>query len=266
MMQRIAYRCLQQGLTLIELMVAMTIGLMLLLALSALFLSFKQTTQSQGGIAQMQDDQRMAMTILSQVIQSAGYFPNPASATSTSVFGVTTSAISSEYFGSAGQIIYGMDGAASGTPDTLYVRYATVPNDGVLMCNGGSNTTSSAVYVNKLSASATSAQMTCSAYRQDDASATVTGIVGGIDLSSSSLCTKVGYVGISNIKFLYGLGSSSSASSVTSYASATAITSGGNWNYVFSVKPVITQLYCFKQGVAPQAVTFSQIISLPNRQ
>jgi type IV pilus assembly protein PilW len=75
MMRKPVSRFCQRGLTLIEMMVAMTIGLVFLLALSALFLSFKQTSQGQHGIAQMQDDQRMAMTILSQVIQSAGYFP-----------------------------------------------------------------------------------------------------------------------------------------------------------------------------------------------
>lgn len=265
MMRKPVSRFCQQGLTLIEMMVAMTIGLVFLLALSALFLSFKQTSQGQHGIAQMQDDQRMAMTILSQVIQSAGYFPNPASATVSTAFGATTSSVSGESF-STGQVIYGMDGANSATPDTLYVRYATTPNDGVLMCDGQSNTTSSGVYVNKLSASATSVQMTCSEYRQDAASATVSGIVGGVNLSSSSVCTKVGYVGISNIKFLYGIGSSSSSRSVTLYASATAVTNNSAWLYVYSVKPVITQLYCFQQGVAPQAVTFSQTVSLPNQQ
>ncbi|WP_276608565.1 MULTISPECIES: prepilin-type N-terminal cleavage/methylation domain-containing protein [Aquitalea] len=247
------------GFTLIEMMVAMTIGLVFLLALSALFLSFRKTSQGQGGIAQMQDDQRMAMTILSQVIQSAGYFPNPASATLATALSADSSTVSGVSF-SAGQVVYGVDSGVSSTPDTLYVRYQSAQNDGVVNCQGGSNASSTtATYINQLSASATTQQLTCGLN-----GATAVGVVGGLNPSSASICTSVGYVGISNVKFLYGFDASQSGS-VTRYASAGVVTSSSAWPYVYSVKPVITQLYCFQQGVAPQSVTFSQTISLPNQ-
>ena len=252
----VAHLC-QQGLTLIEMMVAMTIGLVFLLALSALFLSFKQTSMGQNGIAQMQDDQRMAMTILSQVIQSAGYFPNPASATVSTALSADTSTVSGVSF-TAGQIIYGVDSGVSSTPDTLYLRYQSAQNDGVVNCQGGTNASSTtATYINQLSASATTLQLTCGLN-----GATAVGVVGGLNPSSAATCTRIGYVGISNVKFLYGFDAAGSGS-VTRYASAGVVS---NWSYVYAVKPVITQLYCFQQGVAPQAVTFAQTISLPNQQ
>ncbi|NWK78637.1 PilW family protein [Aquitalea sp. LB_tupeE] len=257
MMQPPVHRYLQQGLTLIELMVAMTIGLLFLLALSALFLSFKQTSLQQGGVAQMQDDQRMAMTILSQVIQSAGYFPNPASATVSTALAADSTTVSGVSF-TAGQVIYGVDSGVAATPDTLYVRYQSAQNDGVVNCQGGTNASATtATYINQLSASATTLQLTCGLN-----GATALGVVGGVNLSAATTCNRVGYVGISNVKFLYGLDPSGSGS-VTRYASAGVVS---NWSYVYAVKPVITQLYCFQQGVAPQSVTFSQTISLPNQQ
>lgn len=247
------------GFTLLEMMVSMTIGLVFLLAVSALFLSFKQTSLHQGGVAQMQDDQRMAMTMLSQVIQSAGYFPNPASATVSSALAADSTTVSGVSF-SAGQVVYGVDSGVAATPDTLYVRYQSAQNDGVLNCLGGTNASSTtATYINQLSASATTLQLTCGLN-----GATAVGIVGGLNPSSAAICSRVGYVGISNVKFLYGFDASQSGS-VTRYASAGVVTSSSAWPYVYAVKPVITQLYCFQQGVAPQAVTFSQTIALPNQ-
>lgn len=256
MMPRIFNRQMQQGLTLIELMVAMTIGLLFLLALSALFLSFKQTSLHQGGVAQMQDDQRMAMTILSQVIQSAGYFPNPASASVSTALAADSTTVSGVSFG-AGQLIYGVDSGVASTPDTLYVRFQSAQNDGVVNCQGGTNASATtATYINQLSASATSLQLTCGLN-----GAAAVGVVGGVNLSAAATCNRVGYVGISNVKFLYGLDPAGSGS-VTRYASAGVVS---NWSYVYAVKPIVTQLYCFQQGAAPQAVTFSQTISLPNQ-
>jgi len=247
-----------RGMTLVEFMVAITIGVMFLLAMGALFLSFKRTSQSQSGIAQLQDDQRMAMTILSQIIQSAGYFPNQASSTLSAALPSDSTTISGVSF-SAGQMLQGAAGSASSVPDTLYIRYQTAQNDGVINCQGGSNASAGTmVYINQLSVASSTLQMTCGLN-----GAAAVGLIGGVNASASAStpCTKVGYLGISNIKFLYGMDVSGSGS-VTQYASAGAVT---NWANVYSVQSTITQLYCAQQGALPQSISFSRIVFLPNQ-
>lgn len=247
-----------QGLTLVELMVAITIGMFMLLALFSVFISFKKSSQSQTGIAQMQDDQRMVMTILSQVIQSAGYFANPVSNTASSVFAIA-SAGGSNF--SVGVPIYGTDSGAASSPDTLYVRYQSAQNDGVVNCQGGTNASSTtATYINQLSVASSALQFTCALFGAGG-NGTAQALVGGnASGSAATACSSVGYLGISNIKFLYGVGGASG--SVTSYASAGAVS---NWANVYSIQPTVTQLYCAQQGSLPQAVTFSRIIFLPNQ-
>src|ERR1700685_920534 len=66
-----------QGFTLLELMIAMTIGLFLAGALITVVQTNKTVFLNQNQLEQMQDSARMAMTLMSNVIQSAGYFPQP---------------------------------------------------------------------------------------------------------------------------------------------------------------------------------------------
>ncbi len=64
----------QAGLSLIELMVAIVIGLFLTLGLSTMFLNMYSTSQSQGTVNQAQENQRLALVILTNTVQLAGYF------------------------------------------------------------------------------------------------------------------------------------------------------------------------------------------------
>jgi type IV pilus assembly protein PilW len=70
-------RAAHQGFTLLELMIAMTIGLFLSGALVTVVQTNKRVFLDQNRLEQMQDGQRMAMTLMTDVIQSAGYFPQP---------------------------------------------------------------------------------------------------------------------------------------------------------------------------------------------
>ena len=76
-----ASRRLASGLTLIEMMVAVTIGLFIALALSSVFLSLKSAFVSQDQLAQLQDNERLALTILTSSVEMAGYFPDPVAST-----------------------------------------------------------------------------------------------------------------------------------------------------------------------------------------
>lgn len=67
-------RCRSEGFALVELMVALTLGLLLSLALIQIFLSAKDTYQSQTASAQLQEDARFVLNKLAQDIRMVGTF------------------------------------------------------------------------------------------------------------------------------------------------------------------------------------------------
>ena len=62
------------GFSLVELMVALTIGLIILGAVSSLFVSSKQTYTTQDSLARLQENARFAMQFLIKDLRLAGYF------------------------------------------------------------------------------------------------------------------------------------------------------------------------------------------------
>jgi len=70
----------ERGVTLVELMVAMVIGLILAVAASAIYLYSKQNYNSSSETTQMEENGRFALNLLSQYIKTAGFVViNPAS-------------------------------------------------------------------------------------------------------------------------------------------------------------------------------------------
>ncbi|MES9904783.1 MAG: PilW family protein [Sedimenticola sp.] len=71
-----AYRSIhrQQGLSLVELMVGMAIGLVLLLGISEVFLGNSATFRTQEGIARTQESGRFAIQKIASSVRSAGFF------------------------------------------------------------------------------------------------------------------------------------------------------------------------------------------------
>ncbi len=67
-------RSSELGLTLVELMVAITIGLVITFAVTSLYISNQQTYKAQTGNAQMQDNARFAMAQVGRIIKQAGYY------------------------------------------------------------------------------------------------------------------------------------------------------------------------------------------------
>jgi type IV pilus assembly protein PilW len=63
----------QRGMTLIELMVAMTIGLFMMLILSTAYFNGAQLFQTQNQLAEIQDNGRAAMELLAKEVRMAGY-------------------------------------------------------------------------------------------------------------------------------------------------------------------------------------------------
>jgi type IV pilus assembly protein PilW len=143
---RSGLRCSQQGYSLVELSVAVVIALFLLGGLFTLWQNTRRTYATQNQLAQLQDGQRLAMTMIGDVIQEAGYFPDPLLNNAAGEFGV------SPPFVNIGQSVFGTaPGGAQG--DTITVRYVTAGGDGVMKCTGQTDTTGQ-TYVNTFSVDA----------------------------------------------------------------------------------------------------------------
>jgi len=120
----------QRGFTLVELMVTVAIALFLLAGLGTILQNVRATYANQQSLSQLQDQQRFAMTVLTDVIQAGGYFPDP--------LGMTpASALPAAGAYQVGQAFTGAQGA--GVPDSIGVRYVTAGQDGVILCDGSTN-------------------------------------------------------------------------------------------------------------------------------
>jgi type IV pilus assembly protein PilW len=71
----------QQGLSLVELMVALLIGLVLLAGVFQIYLSGRQSAHAQEDLARMQENGRYAMDLITQDLRRAGYWGGNADAT-----------------------------------------------------------------------------------------------------------------------------------------------------------------------------------------
>ena len=132
----------QRGFTLIEILIALMIGVFLLGALVTIVQANRTVFGNQNKLSQLQDGERMALTLITDVIQSAGYFPDPTTNT------LTTTLTGIAPFG-VGQSVYGIYSAAP-PGDQISVRYMTAGGDGILNCSGQSNPTGgpNTLYVN----------------------------------------------------------------------------------------------------------------------
>ena len=126
----------QAGMTLIELMIGMTLGLLLLAGLIQIFVSAKTSYLVQDAVARIEENSRFSLDTLTGSIRLAGYKTDPWEDGET-VFTAAT------LFPTAGQYISGADGGASGS-DQINIRYrgsvdaAGVADGRVLDCDGTS--------------------------------------------------------------------------------------------------------------------------------
>jgi type IV pilus assembly protein PilW len=246
-------RTRQRGLTLIELLVSMAIAVFLLGGLLTILGNTRRVFGAQNSMAQFQDNQRLVMTLLGDVIQQAGYFPNPTvnvATTALPVAGVT--------FPTAGQAITGTYQAAVPN-DTITVRFATTQNDGVINCTGGSNTTTVTpplVYVNQFSVDA-AGNLVCTLTANGVVAPPVT-LVSGIQ----------GQPGIQNLQILYGVTTNPAAGTgaVDTYLRADQVTATNNWLNVASVKVRVTfrNPLSGQPGQLATTVPFERVIGVMN--
>jgi len=212
------------GFTLVEILIALVIGLFLMGALLTIVQANRIAFGNQNKLAQLQDSERMAMTMMTDVIQSAGYFPQPwvntlaGSLTASGPFAV-------------GQPVYGT--YAPGAPgDSISVRYMTMGQDGILNCSGQSNAApigTNVLYVNTFQVmtppASTTSQLVCSL------------TVNGGAPTQYNLVN-----GVTQLSILYGVKASAGATgnSVDTYMSADQVTANNLWGSVISALVQLT--------------------------
>ena len=234
-----------RGFTLIEILIALLIGLFLMGALLTIVQANRTAFGNQNQLAQLQDSERMAMTMMADVIQSTGYFPDPTTNT------LTGSLTAIPPF-AAGQAIYGTYAAAA-PGDQLSVRYMTAGGDGILNCSGQSNPNpvggASIVYVNTFQV-----------------------------LNNQLVCTMNGTQynlvnGVTQLSVLYGVKANAAATgnNVDTYMNATQVTAANLWGSVISALVQLTftnPMYVASQptdAVNQPTVSLQRVIGVMNQ-
>lgn len=105
----------QAGFSLVEMLVAMALGLLILLAIASIYVGSRQTFRMQDDNARLQETGRYALEVLGRSIRQAGFWNMPISPVATATA-----------FG--GTAITGTNGAA-GAADTLTVQYDGLTGD-----------------------------------------------------------------------------------------------------------------------------------------
>lgn len=226
----------QRGYTLVEVMIAVLVALFLLNGLLTIVQNNRRVFGTQNQLAQLQDGQRLVMTMISDVVQTAGYFPDPTANTSAVLIAAAPFA--------AAQAISGTYSAAA-PGDTIRARYVTATGDGILNCSGASNTSgANQLYVN------------------------VFAVVGG-----NLVCTMNGtqytlVSGVQNMSVLYGVKTNFAVdnNTVDTYLNASQMTAA-NWNNVITVTVTLTftnPIYVAGSG-QPQTIVFQRVVGVMGR-
>jgi len=232
-------RAKQQGFTLVEISVALLIGLFLLGFLLTLVQDMRLTFGNQNQLTQLQDNERQAMTLITDVIQAAGYYPNPTLNTISSALPAVA-----PYFTQAGQAIAGTRNP--GPPgDTILVQFLTAPLDGVINCTGNSNLTgANQPYINQFSVNG-SKQLLCTLNKQ---------------------APVVLVTGVTNLQILYGVKTNFALvnNNVDSFLSADQMTAA-DWTNVICVKVTLTfdnSVLAKSQPGQPTTIPFTRVITV----
>jgi type IV pilus assembly protein PilW len=129
-----------RGFTLVELMVTVAIALFLLGGLLTIVQTVRRANISQQALAQLQDGQRFALTVITDAVQSGGYFANPLTDTIGN-FGAApnpapTTATAAFLAGSAFTGFHTVGAADTVAQDTLATRFMVAPGHGPILCDG----------------------------------------------------------------------------------------------------------------------------------
>ncbi len=246
---------LQRGYSLIEVMVAITIALFLMGGALTIVQHTGNAFKAQGQLTQLQDSERMAMALMTDVIQSTGYYPNPHNFTDAQTLISPSFAVPG-----APNIATVPDPAAIG--DTITVRYAAGPLDNVYNCRGDQNTGAGAfeTWENTFSVVQVAAappggapqfQLQCKLWSLSTAAFVTTPLVNGVQ----------------NLTIQYGINTAGAgAVSCADRYKATKDMQPADWSNVCAVKVTLTFANPFNPpGGTKPTIDFTRVIAVMNQ-
>lgn len=230
----------QRGFTLVELMVAIVVSIFLVGGLLMMVQSTRNAFGNQTLLGQLQDNERLAMSFLTSVIESTGYFPDPVNNTGASLMPANAT------FVAPGQAVFGTFAAAA-PGDSVSIRFAAAAGDvNSFNCLGLTNAAAATdVFTNTFSVNAQN-QLQCTATSQ----------LGTFAPRTVALVT-----GVANLKILYGIKRSAidTGSCADTYLNANQMLVA-DWSGVCSVSVAIT----FANPIPPQnppTITIRRVIA-----
>jgi type IV pilus assembly protein PilW len=260
---RTAHR--EAGFTLVELSVAMVIALFLLAGLFTIEQSTRQTSSQQTLLAQLQDNERLAMTIMTDVIQAGGYFADPTQNTSS-----TLPSVSVAFFPNPGLGIYGT--TTAGKPDSIYVQYMSEgPNtDNMIRCDGQQTAavapgSPGIAYINQFSVDPVKKQLLCTV--STNIASTVAQLTNPPVVLVDGTANQGVINGVENLQILYGVATTgTNGNSVDTYMTAAQVPAS-KWPDVSSVKVTLTFTNpLFGQpGQTQPTVAFERVIGIMSK-
>jgi type IV pilus assembly protein PilW len=251
----------ERGMTLIEILVALAVTSFLLIGMFTIVQTMLHVSNNQTTLAQLQDDERLAMTRLGDVIQQAGYFTSQLTTTPIGALPATNVTLLSGQVltFAADQSVTGTHVATPAPQDTVTVRYYAGPNDSLVNCDGSTSAAVGVIY-NTFAIDA-GGNLTC----------VITTTVAGV---TTSLNPVILVANLKDMVILYGVNTSGITSNpVDSYMNASAMIAI-NWANVLSTRvslvfnnPLYSATGAFSQRYPQQNpfIQVSRIIDIMNR-
>ncbi|HEY6922335.1 MAG TPA: PilW family protein [Steroidobacteraceae bacterium] len=228
----------ERGYSMIELSVALVVALFLLQGLFTILQNTRSASANQNQLAQLQDEQRMSMTMLTDVIQQAGYYPG--AYTTDAATALPASAL----FLTAGQSVAGSANATASYGDTVSVRYQGDPSGRVLDCLGS------------VIPDGTTEEMTFSVNKLNNSPL-------GLYCSINGAAAVPLIPNVTKMTVTYGVDSNSKGST-NAYLTAAQVTAGTFWNSILSVKVALlfgNPLYG-QPGQTKQNLPFNRVVAV----
>ena len=243
-------RSRQRGYSLIELMVALLIGMLITGAMIINHASLKRTYGVHDGLAQLQDTQRLILTLMTTTLQQAAYYANPAGDTRAAALPTGASAAWAggtppSAFGAGLGIVGIGNGAGVGAgSDGIAVRFQSAPGDGLINCVGGTNPVGAGANVTWVNLYQVNAQneLTCS-------------VNGAAPVLLAA--------NVRQLRIEYGVDMDANGSNDT-YLPATVVTSAGRWGAVQSIRLSFQLLDPI--ATTPLPTMLLQLVDLKNLQ
>lgn len=223
----------QKGLSLIELLVGLALGLVLMVGVLQVFLASRQTYASNEAMSRLQENGRFALEFIANSARLAGYTdPRARLEKGLSIDPLAgTDCVNQRGFGSANAAACSSNGSGN-SADSLGIALQPPLTDGIRRDCLGNDVPDNKVIINHFeiippdNVNNTPAALGCRAWNLTDGA-----WVGGITAAQPLI------EGIDSLQVLYGIDDSGGATRTPSrYVSADTVTAGNDWSNVLAIR------------------------------